>query len=43
MEVTGVVKKMDEYEREIVLRNGTRIPVDDILCIDLPIEERIVE
>ena len=43
VEVTGVVKKMDEYEREIVLRNGTRIPVDDILCIDLPIEEQIVE
>ena len=29
--VTGTVKKFDSYAREIVLADGRRIPIDDIL------------
>ena len=32
--VSGTVKKIDEYERTVILRNGTSIPIDDILCVD---------
>lgn len=32
--VTGSVKKVDEYERLIVLTSGARIPIDDISDID---------
>ncbi len=28
---TGTVKKLDDYERLIVLQNGTKLPMDDIL------------
>ena len=31
---TGAVKKVDDFERRITMRNGTRIPMDDILSID---------
>ena len=31
---TGVVKTVDDYERLIVMRNGIKIPMDDILSID---------
>ena len=31
---SGVVKKLDDYERLIVLQDGTRIPMDDIYSID---------
>lgn len=29
--VSGTVKKIDDYERMVILRNGTSIPIDDIL------------
>ncbi len=31
---TGTVKKLDDYERLIVLQNGTKLPMDDILDIN---------
>ena len=30
---TGTVKKLDDYERLIVLHDGTKLPMDDILDI----------
>jgi hypothetical protein len=27
------VKKLDDYERQIVLQSGTKLPMDDILDI----------
>ena len=30
----GAVKKIDDFERRITMRNGTRIPTDDVLSID---------
>ena len=32
--VTGCVKKVDEYEHVVVMRNGTKVPIDDIAEID---------
>lgn len=32
--VTGWVKKIDEYERVLVLSDGTRIPVDEVTSIE---------
>ena len=34
MEKSGVVKKVDDYERLITLYDGTKIPMDDVLTID---------
>lgn len=34
IEVTGIVKKVDAFERIIVMQNGTKLPLDDILNID---------
>lgn len=31
---TGVVKKADDYERLLVMQNGTKIPMADILSMD---------
>lgn len=31
---TGAVKKIDDFERRITMRDGTRIPMDDVLSID---------
>lgn len=31
--ITGTVKKLDDYERQIVLQDGTKVPMDDILDI----------
>ena len=31
---TGAVKKVDDFERQITMRDGTRIPMDDVLSID---------
>ena len=28
--VTGSVKKIDEYEHLVIMRDGTKIPIDDI-------------
>ena len=33
LEVTGMVKKVDDCERLIVMQNGTKMPMDDILNI----------
>ena len=30
----GAVKKVDDFERRITMRDGTRIPMDDVLSID---------
>ncbi len=35
IDVTGTVKKMDYFSREIVMTNGERIPVNEILNIDI--------
>ena len=32
--VSGTVKKIDDYERAVILRDGTSIPIDDILHIN---------
>jgi len=37
--VTGCVKKIDEYERILLFRDGTRIPVDEIIAIKV-VEEK---
>ena len=34
IEVTGTVKKVDDFERLIVMHNGTKMPMDDILNIE---------
>ena len=31
VEVTGMVKKIDDFERLIVMQDGTKLPMDDIL------------
>ena len=30
----GTVKKIYDFERRITMRDGTRIPMDDVLCIE---------
>ena len=32
--MTGTVKKVDDFERLIVMQNGTKMPMDDILNIE---------
>ena len=32
--ISGTVKKIDDYERMVILRDGTSIPIDDILHIN---------
>ena len=34
IEITGTVKKVDDFERLIVMQNGTKMPMDDILNIE---------
>lgn len=34
--VRGVVKKIDDFRRIIVLRDGTGIPMDDVAALDWP-------
>ena len=31
---TGTVKKLDDYEQQIVLQDGTKLPMDDILDME---------
>jgi hypothetical protein len=31
--IRGIVKKIDEYERAVVMQDGTRIPIEEILDI----------
>lgn len=33
MEVTGAVKKIDEYTKTVLMNAGTRIPMDDMIDI----------
>ena len=32
--ITGVVTKIREYERDVIMEDGTRIPIDDIFVIE---------
>lgn len=34
LEVIGIVRKLDDFERLITMKDGTKIPMDDILSID---------
>ena len=34
MVTSGAVKKVDDFERQITMQDGTRIPMDDVLSID---------
>ena len=34
IEVIGTVKKVDDFERLIVMQNGTKMPMDDILNLE---------
>ena len=34
VKVTGTVKKVDDFERLIVMQDGTKLPMDNILNID---------
>ena len=31
---TGTVKKLDDYERQIILQDGTKLPMDDVLDME---------
>ena len=31
---TGAVKKVDDFERQITMQDGSKIPMDDVLSID---------
>ena len=39
---SGVVKKIDDFERMIVMRNGTKIPMDDVLDFDIEVNKGAV-
>ena len=39
--VTGIVKKMDTYERQILLQDGRRISMDEIIAINYEWDERL--
>ena len=39
--VTGCVKKVDEFEHVVVMRNGTKVHIDDIAEIDGEIFEML--
>ena len=43
IEVTGIVKKVDGFERLIVMENGIKIPMDDVLDVLILTEERVIE
>lgn len=34
LKATGIVKKLDDFERLITMQDGTKIPMDDILTIE---------
>jgi hypothetical protein len=37
----GTVKKIDEYERIVIMTDGTAIPIDEIISIDGRIFESV--
>ena len=39
---SGVVKKIDDFERMIVMRNGTKIPMDDVLDFNIEVNKGAV-
>ena len=39
---SGVVKKIDDFERMIVMRKGTKIPMDDVLDFDIEVNKGAV-
>ena len=41
--VTGTAKKIDEYERVVVMTDGTAIPIDEIISIDGQIFETMCD
>ena len=43
VDLTGKVKKVDDLERMIVMQNGAKIPMDDILEIVIPTEGSVIE
>ncbi len=43
VDLTGKVKKVDDFERMIVMQNGVKIPMDDILEIVIPTEGSVIE
>ena len=43
IEVTGKVKKVDGFERLIVMQNGIKIPMDDVLDVFILTEERVIK
>ena len=43
IEVTGTVKKVDGFERLIVMESGIKIPMDDVLDVLILTEERVIE
>ena len=43
IEVTGKVKKVDGFERLIVMENGIKIPMDDVLDVLFLTEEHVIE
>jgi len=34
IDVSGTVKKVDDFERLFVMQDGTKIPIDDVLSIE---------
>lgn len=35
LEISGTVKKIDDFERSLTMKDGTKISVDDILTVEL--------
>lgn len=35
LEISGTVKKIDDFERSLTMKDGTKISVDDILAVEL--------
>ena len=39
--VSGAVKKIDEYERMIILIDGKQIPIDEVIDVDCDVFEEL--
>lgn len=35
LEISGAVKKIDDFERTLTMKDGTKISIDDILAVEL--------
>lgn len=40
IDIDGIVKKIDDFGRIIVMKDETKIPIDDIIKIDFSREDR---